>query len=177
MGKIKKPFLSATAVAVAVVFGVQCFAEEADLHLAAAQGDLRWAQHALDSGIYVDAANRNGFTLLHEAANEGHADIARVLLEAWCKRERRGKRRRNSGNRISRVRAETGSYTRTLETDIGIPFSAGFAPVLMPCLAERQPHNQRKWDAPLSGLIPLGRGSGHGFFFRIRPHWLDAAPR
>ena len=81
-GKIMKHFLSAAAVAVAVVFGAQCFAEETDLHRAAAQGDLRWAQQALDSGIYVDATNRDGSTPLHIAASGGHAHVVRALIAA-----------------------------------------------------------------------------------------------
>ena len=37
----------------------------------------------------------------------------------------------------------------------------------------------RACQAPVSCLMPLGRGRRHGFFvsaFRIRLHWLDAAP-
>ena len=80
--------LKAIAVAVAVVFGIQCSAQETELHRAANEGDLRWVQHVLNSGVYVDATNGDGETPLDLAAEHGHADVVQVLLDAGARLER-----------------------------------------------------------------------------------------
>ena len=80
--------LKAIAVAVAAVFAIQCSAQETELHRAANEGDLRWVQHVLNSGVYVDATNGDGDTPLDLAATSGHADVVQALLDAGARLER-----------------------------------------------------------------------------------------
>ena len=83
-----KKTLKAIAVAVAAVFGIQCSAQETELHRAAESGDLRWVQHVLNSGVYVDPTNGDRDTPLDLAAERGHADVVQVLLDAGARLKR-----------------------------------------------------------------------------------------
>ena len=51
------------------------------LHFAAGHG-LAATQSLLEAGASVDAVDKEGDTPLHYAADKGHADVARALLEA-----------------------------------------------------------------------------------------------
>ena len=77
-----KRFLFAAALALTALAGSQGAARDTDLHRAAQNGDINWARHALDHGVYVDARDENEMTPLHLAAGHGYADIARMLLDA-----------------------------------------------------------------------------------------------
>ena len=53
------------------------------LHGAAYNGCVGCATALLDEGgAFVDVANSRGFTPLHYAAQQGHAEVARILLAA-----------------------------------------------------------------------------------------------
>jgi len=54
--------------------------DRSDFHYAALENDLERARELIDTGVDVDAADRDGFTPLHFAAQQGAVDVARLLL-------------------------------------------------------------------------------------------------
>ncbi len=51
------------------------------LHRAARNGDADWTKKLIVSGVDVNSLDGNGWTALHIAANKGHQDVVRLLLD------------------------------------------------------------------------------------------------
>ena len=73
--------LNATAVAVAVVFGIQCSAQEPSLYQAVSNGDLALAEKLITDGQDPDQTIESGWTPLHRAADLDHVPIAKLLID------------------------------------------------------------------------------------------------
>ena len=50
------------------------------LHEAAAKGDLDEVKRHLENGANVNAKDKYGWTPLHEASNNGHKEVAELLI-------------------------------------------------------------------------------------------------
>jgi hypothetical protein len=75
--------LAATAAALQRAATLKCVEPYDDaLLVAATVGHAACVQRALDKGAAVDAAGKDGNTLLHKAAFNGHEAVARMLIEA-----------------------------------------------------------------------------------------------
>jgi outer membrane protein assembly factor BamB len=70
-----------TMVLVLAVAGAARADDGADLHEAARKGDLVRVRTLLDAGVKPDSEGRHGVTALMLAVGEGHAEIARLLVE------------------------------------------------------------------------------------------------
>jgi hypothetical protein len=54
---------------------------ETPLHIFAIRGDLEACRTLLEAGADVDLPGEHGFTALHEAVSQGHAEVVALLLE------------------------------------------------------------------------------------------------
>ncbi|HOI56287.1 MAG TPA: ankyrin repeat domain-containing protein [Phycisphaerae bacterium] len=71
------------ALAIAVIgLAVRGFPPQADLHTAAQAGSLNQVNRCIAWGVDVNSTGAMTFTPLHEAAFQGHADVAEALLAA-----------------------------------------------------------------------------------------------
>ena len=73
--------LNATAVAVAVVFGIQCSAQEASLYQAVVSGDFVLAERLIAEGHDPNLPDEYGQTPLHLAAARNNLPMAKLLID------------------------------------------------------------------------------------------------
>ena len=74
--------IHAILLTVLVGLGTLATGPNEDLLDAARNGDVAAVTAAMEAGADVNAAQGDGMTALHWAAERGHADVARVLLDA-----------------------------------------------------------------------------------------------
>jgi uncharacterized protein len=56
------------------------------IHVAAIRGDIDELVALLDAGAEIDAAGEHGYTALHEAVSQNHADVVKCLLRRGASR-------------------------------------------------------------------------------------------
>ena len=71
-----------SAVAVAVVFGIQCSAQEPSLYQAVSNGDLALAEKLITNGQDPNQTIEGGWTPLHRAADLDDVPMAKLLIDS-----------------------------------------------------------------------------------------------